>query len=122
MSPTLPRRYFRSAILLAAVLAAVAVFDGRAASSSIKNFKLPGMYPGKNQLQWFLTSAEAEPRPNGVYLIKVAKVETYRENGEKEMIFEAPECLFDRQTLTATSAGPVQVRSADGRLTISGEG
>jgi lipopolysaccharide export system protein LptA len=49
------------------------------------------------------------------------QTETYR-GQEKDMIVEAPKCLFDTKANVATSSGPLTIRTADGRFSIEGEG
>ncbi len=78
--------------------------------------------PNETQMKWLLTGAEAQMQSGGRYRIKQLKLESFRVNGEREIIVEAPECLYDTSKGRANSAGRLDARSGDGRLAIGGEG
>jgi hypothetical protein len=61
-------------------------------SSRVKDFTWPEFYdpPHQNQVKSLLAGTEAQPQPDGKFLIKELKLETYRENGELEVIVKAP--------------------------------
>jgi lipopolysaccharide transport protein LptA len=67
---------------------------------------------------------------SGGLLIKDFKINTYRlltndpahVTNALEMIVSAPECLFDQKNSQGSSAGPLTVRTADGRFLIEGAG
>jgi len=93
----------------------------------VKNFKFaPGAYyppPHEKQLKSLLTGAKAQPQPGGSYLITDGKFETYHENGEREMLGETPECVYEEGgDHSLHSSGPLRVQAADGKFTITGEG
>jgi lipopolysaccharide export system protein LptA len=92
-----------------------------------KNFKFgPGGYyppPHQKQLKSLLTGLSAEERANGLYFIKEAKFETFLETGQGEMLVQAPSCLYEsRGDHSISSPGPLEVRAADGKFSIAGEG
>jgi len=78
--------------------------------------------PHTNQKKTVFSGLEASPQPDGTLLIKQLKIETFRENGDGEMVFEAPDCVLDQRTHAAGSPGSLQIHSADGKLRISGTG
>lgn len=88
------------------------------------NFNLTDYYPFPNQRQmkFKLTGTEARPLAGEKVLIKNMKLQSFRPNGDREIVIEAPECLYDRPARQAGSPGPLQVQSGDGRFRIAGEG
>src|SRR6266446_1395764 len=86
----------------------------------------PGGYyppPHEKQLKSLLTGARAQPQPGGIYLITDAKFETFLEDGRREMLVEAPQCLYDaRGDESVHSEGPLSVKTADGKFSIAGDG
>ena len=78
--------------------------------------------PHENQVKLLVTGAEAQMQSGGRYLIKKIKLETFRENGQREITVEAPECLFDSTRRVASSAGHLQVETGDGRFRVEGDG
>jgi hypothetical protein len=89
-----------------------------------KDFSVPEYYdpPLQNQMKSLLMGAAAQPQTNGTFLIKGARLETYRESGEREIIAFAPECVYDPASRTASSASRLQVQTGDGQFSIQGEG
>lgn len=70
----------------------------------------------------FLEGAEAEPQSDGLILIRDARLQTFHEDGSREMTVTTPHCLFDSRLQTVSSAGPLQVQSSDDKLLLEGEG
>ena len=58
----------------------------------------------------------------GTFSLTELHLETYRDNGQTDMIANAPECTLDMNARVASSSGPLHATTSDGRLTISGEG
>lgn len=58
----------------------------------------------------------------GSFTLTELRLETYRDNGQVDMVASAPECTLDMNARVASSSGPLQATTADGRLSISGEG
>jgi lipopolysaccharide export system protein LptA len=90
------------------------------------NFNLTDYYPFPNQRQmkFKLTGAEARPVPGDKNKVQVTnlKLQSFRPNGEREIVIEAPECVYDQAARQAGSAGRLQVQSGDGRFQIAGDG
>ncbi|MCU0784141.1 MAG: hypothetical protein MUF81_08890 [Verrucomicrobia bacterium] len=78
--------------------------------------------PNEKQIKSLITGAEAQPQPGGRYLLKQLKLETFRATGEREIVIEAPACLYESVARTAGSAGRLQIQSGDGRFSVAGEG
>ena len=95
------------------------------AHSTVKGFRAPLQYfdpPNELQVRSFLEGSEAEPGPNGVVLIREAKLLTYHEDGSKEMVVTAPECTYDSRQYIVSSAGPLMVRKLDDNIQVEGVG
>ena len=90
----------------------------------INNFSASDPYPAPNykQMRYLVTGAEGRPQADNKVLLTGVKLETFRVNGDKEMIVEAPECIFDDKARTAGSAGKLILRSGDGKLRVEGDG
>jgi len=90
----------------------------------VTGFKVPEYFdpPHHKQMKSFLRGAVAEPDANGKIQITDLKLETFREDGTREMIVEAPQCTYDYDAREASSAGPIKATTGDGRLQIEGTG
>jgi lipopolysaccharide export system protein LptA len=91
------------------------------------NFKFaPGGYyppPHQKQLKSLLTGLSAEERASGVYFVKEARFETFLENSQREMLVQAPSCLYDNKgDHSISSPGPLDFQAADGKFSIAGQG
>jgi hypothetical protein len=114
-----------SGVLLSGLVMSSSMMSAQPSMSGrVKDFSWPEFYdpPHQNQMKSLLTGAEAQPQADGKFLIKELKLETYREDGEREIIVAAPECVYDSAQRVANSAGRLQVQTGDGRFTIEGEG
>ena len=69
-----------------------------------------------------LSGAEAQPLAGGLLAIKQLKLEMFNTNGVLEMVVKAPDCVYDTQSGTASSAGHLRVESADGKSHVEGDG
>ncbi len=98
-----------------------AVAAPSATGGSGKDFKLPE-YDAQGRMKSQVAGKSVKQLPNNQMLITTLYLETYRDDGKVEMIVEAPECLYDTQRRTASSAGQMKARQADGKFTITGEG
>jgi hypothetical protein len=99
--------------------------DQKPANNTIKDFRAPLEYfdpPHELQMKSFLEGAEAEPGANGLVLLRSAKLQTFHEDGTREMIVKSPECIFDSRQQTVSSAGPLQVQTPDDKFTLEGQG
>lgn len=91
--------------------------------STVKGFQAPLEYfepPHELQIKSFLEGAQADPGADGVIIIQDAKLQTYREDGGKEMTVKAPQCAFDSRQYTVSSAGPFQMQTSN--VTVQGVG
>ncbi|MFO1511461.1 MAG: hypothetical protein U1F83_00865 [Verrucomicrobiota bacterium] len=90
----------------------------------INNFSASYPFPPPNykQMCYVVTGAEGRPQPDGKILLTRVKLQTFRVNGDSEMIVEAPECIFDDKARTAGSAGKLFLQSGDGKLRVEGDG
>jgi hypothetical protein len=94
-------------------------------SNTMKKFRAPLEYfppPHELQIKSFLEGAEAEPQPDGLILIRDAKLQTFQEDGTREMTVITPSCVFDTKQQTVNSAGPLQLQTSDDKLLLEGEG
>jgi hypothetical protein len=78
--------------------------------------------PNQTRMKSRLSGAEARPLPGGLLVIKQLKLETFNTNGTPQAIVEAPECVYDTQHNTASSAGHLRLQSGDGKIRTEGDG
>jgi lipopolysaccharide export system protein LptA len=77
--------------------------------------------PNQSQIKTFVTLQEA--RPQGPLVVgKDLKIETFRTNGDTEIVITAPDCTVNSANHTAYSPGPIQIRSGDSKMRIDGVG
>jgi lipopolysaccharide export system protein LptA len=113
------------ALALPALVLGISVWLGRAQPVvSGQGFKFAEYYepPHDTQMKSLLEGAKAQRQPDGRYLVTEAKYRTFRETGEGELVVAAPECTYDSSQRAISSAGPLQLQTADGRFAIEGEG
>ncbi len=78
--------------------------------------------PHQNQMKHRLSGAEARPEGEGRLRITQMKLEKFHENGEHEIVVEAPECIYESSKRLASSSGRLQMQTGDGRFSVEGEG
>ena len=102
----------------------VTTLRGQQKGIVINNFRAPEYYeaPYQNQIKFLLTGSEGRPLEGGKVLLKQVKMETFAKTGERETIASAPECVYDTVNQALSSAGPMQMQTADGKFLIQGEG
>jgi hypothetical protein len=95
-----------------------------AGNATIKKFKALEYFepPHELQVKSYLEGAEAEPKGDGLILLRDAKLQTYKEDGAPEMTITTPQCLFNRNNRTVNSAGPFHMRTSDDALFQEGVG
>ncbi len=86
-----------------------------------KDFRIFDYYRGSQRLKTLLHGAEAEYLAHPIP-VRLLTIETYEESGATNLIAKARESLCDRTNRTASSAGPLDLRLADGRFSLSGVG
>jgi hypothetical protein len=110
--------------VLSCLVAAVAIAQSPAMFGRVNDFKVPEFYPApkQKQLKSLVRGAVAEPGPNDTIKITRLRVETFKEDGTLEGVVEAPECSYNLKTREASSPGPIEAQTGDGRMRIAGEG
>ena len=78
--------------------------------------------PLQQQMKSRLSGASAQPEPGGLLVIQQLKLETFNTNGSPQAVVEAPECVYDTQQFTATSAGHLKLQNGDGKIRTEGDG
>ena len=86
------------------------------------NFTTSEYYTNNTQLKSRLTGKKATPLGAERYLITQLRLELFEENGQRQLIIEAPECVYDYRARNASSAGPLKIVLGEGRLSVTGEG
>jgi len=94
------------------------------ATGIVENYTASDYYDAPHALQkkWHIAGEKGEPRGENRFQLTGVKLESFRENGEREILIEAPDCLYDAVRRTASSPGRLKVQSGDGRFLIEGEG
>ncbi len=122
------RRPFCLPVVVLGVLAlgvAISARLGRAQPVlSGQGFKFAQYYeaPNETHIKASIEGAQGQQQPDGRWLITRAKYQTFSLTGEGELVVEAPECLFDPGQHSLSSAGPLNVRTADRGFALDGEG
>lgn len=117
-------RFSRIVLVLAGLLFWAPSQAQFAPGMKINNFSASDPFPAPNhtQMRYVLTGGEGRPQADGKILLTKVKFETFRVNGDSEMIVEAPACTFDDKARTAGSAGKLFLQSGDGKLRVEGDG
>ncbi|MBI3850667.1 MAG: hypothetical protein HY298_10410 [Verrucomicrobia bacterium] len=110
--------------LLAAFVLLVVTLHGQQRGVVISKFRFAEPYdpPLQNQTKYLLMGAEGRALGEGKVLLKEFRMETFARNGDRQTISSAPECVYDTINRTVSSAGPMQMQTADGKFFIQGEG
>jgi hypothetical protein len=114
-------RVVSCAVALAMVCGFVFMFDLAFADqpvvgNSAKGFQAPLDYfppPHELQMRSFLEGTESEMGPNGTIILHNAKLQTFHEDGSKEMIMSAPHCIYDYGSHIVHSDGPLKMQMWD---------
>jgi len=91
----------------------------------MKGFKASANFdpPDQTRIRSLLSAAKAQPLPNGhQYLLTDVTLQSFLKTGDAEYVIKAPECLYDNEGKSASSAGPLRLQTADGKFSIEGEG
>ena len=78
--------------------------------------------PNQQRVKMRLTGTSASPLPGGILDITNLKIETFNLNGQTQAVVTAPECLYAQYDGVASSAGHLELRTADGKIDITGDG
>ena len=108
MKPTSERKFQRARRLL--LVSGLLVGPFYLPAQEVSNFTFgPGGYfdpPHEKQLKSMLTGAKARPLTNGLWVIINGHFETYEPDGKRELLVEAPQCLYDQPVEQLRSNGP----------------
>jgi hypothetical protein len=79
--------------------------------------------PHEQQVKLRLSGSDASPLPGGLMDLKQMHVETFTADAKPEMVVRAPQCTYELSDGgVASSAGPVEIQSADGKFYVAGDG
>ena len=95
------------------------------AVSEITGYQASDYYgpPHETRMKTLLEGAKAQMQSDRkTWLLTRPKLQTFSERGEREIIIQAPQCLFDEARHTVSSAGPITMQTADGKYFLDGEG
>jgi lipopolysaccharide export system protein LptA len=109
--------------LLSLALATALVHAQRVGSG--KGIKFADYYdpPHETQMKWLLEGGSAQPVGSGRAVeVTDAKAQTFRDNGQGEIIVETPRCVYDSDQRLLNSSGLLRLRTADGSFSLEGEG
>jgi hypothetical protein len=114
-------------LLIAGVFSFFVATDIRAQSSDVgpaSGIASVEYYPSLNppRMKTRLSGTEAQPLPGGLLAIKQLRLEMFNTNGDTNIVVTAPECVYNQLDGTASSAGPLQVRTGDGKFHVEGKG
>lgn len=117
-------RQLRAAVAVAMVGLLLGGMAQRFPLGLFKDFSLPEFYdaPHETQMKSLLQGKEALPQDDSKILIKKLRLETFGEDGAGEFILIADDCLYDSDQHRAASAGPLEMKTADGRFFTEGVG
>ena len=114
-------------LALAAMFLFIATASNRAQPSIIghaSNFT-SNMYfeaPNERQVKMRLSGAEALPLPGGLLDVRQLKIEKFNATGKLEATVLAPQCTLAPLDGVASSAGPLELVTGDGKFRVTGEG
>ena len=86
-----------------------------------KDFRIFDYFRGSQKLKTLLRGGEAAYLQHPIPIQGVT-IETYTESGLTNLIAVARACVADRTNRTASSSGPLDLRLADGRFSLTGVG
>ncbi len=114
-------------LVLAAMFLFIATVSNHAQPSIIghaSNFT-SNMYfepPNERQVKLRLSGAEALPLPGGLLDVRQLKIEKFGTTGKLEATVLAPQCTLAPLDGIASSAGPLELVTGDGKFHVTGEG
>jgi hypothetical protein len=120
-----PLRRIALGLLGTAALAVAAFSAQQTVVGPIRDFKVPEYYPrpNQNQLKWLWAGSNAVPQESITrLLVDHVSLQTYKENGVRDLFMQADSCLFDSAARAASSDSHIRVEALGGRMTIEGNG
>lgn len=94
----------------------LAFADQPTAGNSAKGFKTVLDFfpkPHETNMHSYLEGSESEMGPNGTVILHDAKLQTFHEDGSREMIMNTPQCYYDYSRHIVSSTGSLQVQTWD---------
>jgi hypothetical protein len=74
-------------------------------------------------MKWLCTGSNAVAQGSvSRVLVEQMSLETFKVNGERDLLVQTDSCLFDTARRTASSDGRIKVLAARGRIAIEGSG
>jgi lipopolysaccharide export system protein LptA len=101
------------------------MFSQQPGTVVVSNFSVfPEFYapPYAAQAKSRFQATSARPLPAGRYLAIQPRLNTFLQDGQQQVLIEAPQCFYDSVARSANSASRLQMRTADGKFLIEGEG
>ena len=78
--------------------------------------------PHHTKLKWRITGAKAQPKERSLMLLTGMQLQMFAKTGERRLVVDAPECLYDPAKRTASSPGSLKAQIEEGRFAIEGQG
>lgn len=87
-------------------------------------FNVVEYFPPPHHTQMKLQVAGSEARFEADKQVRLTqmKLQTFREDGQRDIVIEAPECLYDQTRRVASSTGRLKVQTGDERFSVEGQG
>ena len=113
-----------STVLAAVVTCEVPAFAQAPGLGTVEGFDANEYYPAPDhtRLKWRITGAKAQPQDGSRYVLSGMQIQMFGKTGERQLLADAPECLYDVVKQTAQSAGPLKVQVDGDRFAIAGQG
>lgn len=78
--------------------------------------------PHHTQMKLQVTGSEARFEADKKVRLTQMKLQTFREDGQRDIVIEAPDCLYDPARRVASSPGQLKVQTGDERFSVEGQG
>ena len=108
---------------LAVYSAAAQPFKGGSGSNYVSRLYYPA--PNYRQVKYELSGLEVVSLTNGApgrIALTQLRIAQFSVKGERELLIEAPSCVYDDNTREASSSGRLQIEYGKDQLRLSGEG
>ncbi|MCW5555557.1 MAG: hypothetical protein KIS67_25770 [Verrucomicrobiae bacterium] len=98
--------------------------QSQAAQGAASSFNVTEYYPAPHHTQKKLQVIADEARfaADKTARLTRMKLQTFREDGQRDLVIEAPDCLYDQTRRVASSPGRLQVQTGDERFSVEGLG
>lgn len=78
--------------------------------------------PHHTQMKLQVTGSEARFEADKKVRLTQMKLQTFREDGQRDIVIEAPDCLYDPTRRVASSPGRLKVQTGDESFSVEGQG